>query len=466
MVRSTRSGSSSASSVQTTSSAIPTSVEARRMLSPTNSRARKLDGNGHVNAADDPERTPSFSMRARSASLQKGVAVLRAISRAPQEGDEYDSGYDHDKGKHEIGSVPGKIGEEGSDAESGLESLTAEAKRSGRINREELRKRKDDKRVEKIVGNRSSGNSNVESFAKSVTEKRKAKDWEIPRKVFHSSIGFLVLYLYVSHADLPLIVRNLCIFLAVVVTADALRLNIPAFERIYEAVLGPLMRESEKKKVNGVVWYLIGVITCLKYFPADVACVAVMILSWADTAASTFGRLYGAKTPALPSPPFAGRKSTAGFLAAIVVASMTAGLFWATPIAEIGKRAGGLSTRDDFGRPVFGTSRAPGPFGSGWSGLEKGFRSGYSDNHSATGARRVLDSIAESVKVATDAAFTTSSQGRSIPLVGLCLASGVVAAVAEGLELGGVDDNLSLPILTSIGIQSILVIWGWIASRL
>jgi hypothetical protein len=64
----------------------------------------------------------------------------------------------------------------------------------------------------------------------------------------------MVLYLYVSKANLDLIVRNLCIFLGIVVTADALRLNIPAFEKIYEMVLGVLMRESEKvsrKKYRG-----------------------------------------------------------------------------------------------------------------------------------------------------------------------------------------------------------------------
>lgn len=40
--------------------------------------------------------------------------------------------------------------------------------------------------------------------------------------------------------------RGLSIFLGIVITADVIRLNNDDFERIYEKVLGFLMRESEK----------------------------------------------------------------------------------------------------------------------------------------------------------------------------------------------------------------------------
>lgn len=87
-------------------------------------------------------------------------------------------------------------------------------------------------------------------------------------------------------------------------------------------------------------------------------------LSWADTAASTFGRMFGARTPPLPSAvhllapllwplphgaqarlrnftpfaffnnilriPFAPRKSLAGFTAATITGALIAGTFWGT----------------------------------------------------------------------------------------------------------------------------------------
>ena len=55
-------------------------------------------------------------------------------------------------------------------------------------------------------------------------------------------------------------------------------------------------------------------------------------LSWADTNASTFGRLWGRKTRALPRSflglPFAPRKSLAGFVAASFTGALTAAAFW------------------------------------------------------------------------------------------------------------------------------------------
>ena len=89
-------------------------------------------------------------------------------------------------------------------------------------------------------------------------------DWEIPRKILHSSIGmvllyiphwrtiskvsvgFLTLYLYLSHGSPGRVVVALGTALAVIVPADILRLNVPGFERVYEKCLGFLMRESEK----------------------------------------------------------------------------------------------------------------------------------------------------------------------------------------------------------------------------
>lgn len=55
-------------------------------------------------------------------------------------------------------------------------------------------------------------------------------------------------------------------------------------------------------------------------------------LSWADTAASTFGRLWGRYTPPLPSHilglPLAPRKSLAGFIAAAVTGAAIVFSFW------------------------------------------------------------------------------------------------------------------------------------------
>ncbi len=152
--------------------------------------------------------------------------------------------------------------------------------------------------------------------------------WEIPRKVFHSSIGFGTLYLFLLPSAptlVPLITTTLLSSLIIIIPADILRLLFPssAFALLYNTLLGFLMRPSELHSVNGVVYYILGVSFSLAYYPLPIAVYSILALSWADTAASTIGRLYGRRTGSLP---WARSKSWAGFIGAALVG---AGLSWA-----------------------------------------------------------------------------------------------------------------------------------------
>ena len=83
----------------------------------------------------------------------------------------------------------------------------------------------------------------------------------------------------------------------------------------------------------------------------------VYSLSWCDTTASVFGRMYGPLTPPLPSSfripltnthvplPFARRKSLAGFLAAAATGALIAFGFW-TILAPLGERPPSLPFSD------------------------------------------------------------------------------------------------------------------------
>ncbi|KAJ9118048.1 hypothetical protein QFC24_006320 [Naganishia onofrii] len=161
-------------------------------------------------------------------------------------------------------------------------------------------------------------------------------DWEVPRKTLHASIGFLVLYLYNTQPDSvwPLI-RILAATCVVVYLTDLLRFRSQTIASWYNYLLGALMRESEKTTVNGVVWYLIGVTWTLAVYPRDVAVIAIMTLSWSDTAASTVGRLIGryssplpSYVPLIPFLHFAKRKSLAGYLAAALTGFCICLGFW------------------------------------------------------------------------------------------------------------------------------------------
>ncbi len=396
--------------------------------------------------------------RQRSSSLQKGAAVLRALSRAES---------DFDREMLEKSSVlqtdPSNLTTTVQDTDP-LSDMPANGSTQidGSLDGSKVRRRPN------AVKRASSGGVSKAPSGGPVVP-ASSKSWEIPRKIFHSSIGFMVLHLYYSGVELPVVVRGLSYFLGIVVTADVIRLNNRDFEWLYEKVLGFLMRESEKDKVNGVVWYLIGVITSLHFFPEDIACVSIMILSWCDTAASTFGRAFGRYTPPLPSPPFARRKSTAGFVAAIVSGALTSYYFWCTPVASAGVRTGGISwSGSGYAHPaIFGTDRVAGATGTGWQGLGLGLRAqsgaGLLPGASGLSAQYLgADSIAKG-KLGTDA-LPISKDVPGMPWWLLTLGSGVIAGIAEGLELGGVDDNLSLPILSATGIWTFLYSWGRLAT--
>ncbi|KAF7333432.1 hypothetical protein MVEN_02359100 [Mycena venus] len=346
-------------------------------------------------------------------------------------------------------------------------------------------------------------------------------DWEIPRKVFHSSIGFITLGLYLTPSMSPRVVTVvLWSALTVIAPTDVVRLRVPAVERVYERLLGFLMRESERTGTNGTLWYILGVNFALTFYPIDVATVAILILSWADTAASTLGRMYGPRTPPLPasislawlpqwvwvprfllaapspSPsstianghangngnanghikenpkglritrrlktPFAPRKSTAGFAAACVTGALVALAFWLGIAGLRGVK--GVAEMRAVAEGVPGAS---------------GYHSQYSiagqylRSEAGAWARRwvpegLIGGVAPTpftgmVSAQTQHATTPArfGVGGVLGLVALVVCAGVVSGVAEALDLGGLDDNLTLPIISGGALMLFFRVWGW-----
>ncbi|KAI4234511.1 MAG: hypothetical protein L6R40_006716 [Gallowayella cf. fulva] len=229
---------------------------------------------------------------------------------------------------------------------------------------------------------------------------------EIPRKALHLSIGFFTLNLYSRGVSTQSIHPWLLGALIPIASVDYLRHTFPAFNRFYIRVLGALMRESEVEGWNGVIWYLLGAWTVLRVLPKDVAVMSVLLLSWCDTAASTVGRLYGRYTPRIRK-----GKSVAGSAAAMGVGVLTAGLFWGWAVPRFGF---------DEGFMFEGVLRVPEVVreGLGWKGQD-----GVLGGWAALGV--------------------------------VSLWSGLVASASEVVDLFGWDDNLTIPVLSGIGL------WGF-----
>lgn len=147
---------------------------------------------------------------------------------------------------------------------------------------------------------------------------------EVPRKAFHSSIGFVTLWLYTQGVQFSQVTPVLTAMFFVIATTDFLRFRNKKLNKLYCTLLGPLMREREvSQSYNGVIWYLLGLIIVFSLFPKDVSLMSVLLLSWADTAASTFGRAYGHLTPRVSS-----RKSLAGSIASFTTGVISAVLLY------------------------------------------------------------------------------------------------------------------------------------------
>ncbi|MBW0465497.1 hypothetical protein O181_005212 [Austropuccinia psidii MF-1] len=257
-----------------------------------------------------------------------------------------------------------------------------------------------------------------------------SEKWEIPRKLLHTSIGFITLYRWIKSNDSPI---KLSIWLgkwtSLCVLADLTRFRSKRFSTFYEYFLGFLMRPTEKSNWNGVIFYLVGVIISLSTLPIDISVLSILILSWVDTAASVIGRLFGSQGNRLPSPPFARRKSLAGFLGALVMGTLTSWAFWGTWSGM------GLIGRDGYS----------------WKGILNG-------SSPLNGHRELFDqssSIFNLLKI-----IRLPNPDSHLSLTTLSIGCGIISALSESLDLFGWDDNLCLPVLSGWGIWALMKLMG------
>jgi len=239
---------------------------------------------------------------------------------------------------------------------------------------------------------------------------------EVPRKLLHVSIGFFTIWAFISGLETNQITPYLLGALVPVATADYLRFTFPSFNRVYVRVLGALMRETEYDAWNGVIWYMLGVWIILSFFPKDVAVVGVLLLSWCDTAASTIGRAYGRYTPRIRK-----GKSLAGSLAAFLVGIVTAAGFWGwlAPLS-------GQTTLENGGPFMF------------------------------TGTLRIPSAIQGTLSLTEAKSSITGGPALAV----MSIWTGFVASASEVADIFGWDDNLTIPVLSGIGMWAFLKVFG------
>ena len=240
---------------------------------------------------------------------------------------------------------------------------------------------------------------------------------EIPRKALHVSIGFVTLWLYHLGVQISAVHPILLTLLIPIATIDFLRFRWTALNQTYIRLLGAFMRESEAHdRYNGVIMYLAGLWFTMRFCRKDVAVMSVLLLSWCDTAASTFGRLWGRYTPRIRK-----GKSLAGTIACFVLGVFAAVFFW----GYVAPRTDGKYDRgaNSFAYEGILTLPAPAREALGWS-VEEATITGH------------------------------------LALAVMSLASGLIVSVSELMDVWELDDNLTIPVLSGVGLGAFLWAFG------
>ena len=138
----------------------------------------------------------------------------------------------------------------------------------------------------------------------------------IGRKIYHLTGGAALIYLY-ALLGRRLGLLTLAGVFAVATGADIARLRIPAFNEFMYRRFPKFIRASERNRLTGTPWYVLGVLLSAAFYGLPVALYAVAFLACGDVAATAVGERWG-------SVKLAGPKSLQG-TAAFFIASAVAG---------------------------------------------------------------------------------------------------------------------------------------------
>ena len=145
---------------------------------------------------------------------------------------------------------------------------------------------------------------------------------ELRRKSIHLAALLIPLGLYLVPESAALLVLG---FLAgACLTADLLRMRIPALTRLFFKIFGPLLKEHEKRKhLTGSTYLLIAAFLCVWGFGSKIATVALLYLILGDTTAALVGRRWGRIR--------LGRKTLEGSASCLIICVAVALLFPSVP---------------------------------------------------------------------------------------------------------------------------------------
>ncbi|PJF19196.1 hypothetical protein PSACC_00982 [Paramicrosporidium saccamoebae] len=162
------------------------------------------------------------------------------------------------------------------------------------------------------------------------------------RRIWHSSIGVLICFLY--WINVPIHMFNLGLLCVTMMYGylDWRRLRNPkdneAFMRSFP--LKYIMRREEKSRMTSSFYFLVGVHITLALFSKPIAALSLLYLSWCDPVAAIVGRNYAPKD--LKKGRFWNGKSYVGTAAAAVTGTLISIVFFLCTSRPVESMAGYL----------------------------------------------------------------------------------------------------------------------------
>lgn len=142
---------------------------------------------------------------------------------------------------------------------------------------------------------------------------------EIKRKILHLAFGILlvILLMYGIITKLHLLIL---LILVVILFNLSKKYRIPFFDSLLEN----FEREQYIKSFpgKGVIFYIVGVLLTLSFFPLDIALPAILVLAFADSVGHLFGIKFGKVKH-----PYVSKKFIEGWVAGLIAGFLAASIF-------------------------------------------------------------------------------------------------------------------------------------------
>lgn len=114
------------------------------------------------------------------------------------------------------------------------------------------------------------------------------------RRLFHAAVGIaLAALLWLVQPARTHLLAALGLLAVVLLAIDLVRLRVPGFNLFFFRTVRSLASPREARGIASSTWYVVGILVAAILYPLEAVVPAILVLAFADPAASYIGRRWG-----------------------------------------------------------------------------------------------------------------------------------------------------------------------------